>query len=104
MTILTYQEFLDHLEGQKVYHYKVEEPDREYPRLKWNVHGLPHLNLILVTASCRANFVAAYDESFLLVPAIIDRSEIIDMADVTLADRISQSIWDDYKAELLSGG
>jgi len=94
MTTLTYQEFLDLLEGQKVYHYKVDEPDREYPRLKWNVYGLPHLNLILVTASCRANFVAAYDESFLLVPAMIDRWAIIDTVDVTLADRISQIIWD----------
>ena len=101
MIIYTREAFEELIKNQKVYHYKVDDPDREYSHVKWNVYGLPTKNLILVSATCGDRFFATSEESILLIPPMIDRWYIIDIADLVLANQLSETIWERFKDQLL---
>lgn len=80
--------------------YLVDNPDREHPRVRWCIYGVPETNQLFVSATNGAFTVVRSVASPVVLPPMHDRIFGIDVDDLRVAGDLSAAIWQDHAREL----
>lgn len=81
--------------------YEENLPDREFPRIKCSIYGVPKTNELFVRLTNGILSFVAVTPSPLVSPAMADRIFGIDAADAQVAFGLADKLWEDHREELL---
>ncbi|WP_370305543.1 hypothetical protein [Sinimarinibacterium flocculans] len=76
------------------------QPDREYPEIRWHQYGVVPTNEVAVTASCGPIAVFALASSGLVFPVMADRIFGTDVMDIQLGQELAEALWRRHGVEL----
>jgi hypothetical protein len=91
-----------HLRGRDCIPYYEDQPDTEFPRVKYSVYGVPKTNELFVQVSNGTLTFVDVVKSALIWPAMGDRVFGIDVDDDRLAKRLADQMWEKHRSTLVA--
>lgn len=82
--------------------YAAAMPDNDHPGITWSIFGLPASGEIAVLVRAGTLVLGMVAPSTLLVPTMSERIFGIDISDERLAERLSDELWAEHSARLIS--